>query len=74
MTMRRIASGHQRGPLSQSRVFAMDADRVLSLLKAMIIAAALLMALAALNQSEVKTTLLGANQSMAADQTELVTR
>ncbi|MDJ0895337.1 MAG: hypothetical protein QNJ92_09370 [Alphaproteobacteria bacterium] len=74
MDMRRITSGHLRGRFGQSRAFAMDADRILSLLKAMIIAAALLMALAALDQTEVKTGLLGASQSMAADQMELVTR
>ena len=74
MTMRRFASGHHRGPFGHSRVFAMDADRVLSLLKAMILAAALLMALAALDQTEVKTGLLGANETMAADQVDTVTR
>ncbi len=74
MDMRRITSEFLRGRLSQSPASAMDADRILSLLKAMIIAAALLMALAALDRTEVTTGLLGASESMAADQMELVTR
>ena len=70
MDMRRITSAFLRSRLSQSPAFAMDADRILSLLKAMIIAAALLMALAALDRTEVRTGLFGASESMAADQME----
>ena len=74
MILRRFTAGFQRSAIGQHRVFAMDADRVLGLLKAMIIAAALLMALAALDQAGFRIGLLGASQSVAADQVELVTR